>query len=74
MKTGRIFIEVSSQMYQIVTQICITKRFIVFYIKWDHGYFYQTINFIKLLDPYKTRGNYILHTMAISKKVVDSFI
>ena len=33
----------------------------------------KTENLEKLLDPYKNRGDYMLHTMTIIQNAVDSF-
>ena len=62
--TERILIEFG-KMFQVVIQILYKQEVwsLIHKVRWR--YFWETKNSIKLLDPYRTRGDYIQYSVAI---------
>ena len=65
-KTERIFLELGSKLFNVVTQIFYSQEIYALKHKHRQRIFFKTKNLIKLLDPYKTRRDYIQHAITIN--------
>ena len=61
-----MIIKAGSHMFHIVTQILFNQEIYALTRQCSNGFFCETKNLIKLLDLYKAKRDYILHTMTIN--------